>query len=79
MLLILGILGALFYKCELQHGNADTQKDVLKRCVSTETKHGEKWQAITKAVENSYKLVEALLKKAVVVLDAEERANATGA
>jgi len=30
-----------------------------------------------KAVENSYKLVDALLKKAVVVLDAEERANAT--
>ena len=52
---------------------------VLKRCVSAEPKHGEKWQAITKAVENSYKLVEALLKKAVVVLDAEERANATGA
>jgi len=67
------------YKCELQHGNADTQKEVLKRCVSAEPKHGEKWQAITKAVENSYKLVEALLKKAVVVLDAEEHANATGA
>jgi len=75
----IGDFGALYYKCELQHGNADTQKDVLKRCVSTETKHGEKWQAITKAVENSYKLVEALLKKAVVVLDAEEHANATGA
>ena len=75
----IGDFGALYYKCELQHGNADTQKDVLKRCVSTEPKHGEKWQAITKAVENTYKLVEAVLKKAVVVLDAEERANATGA
>ena len=75
----IGDFWALYYKFELQHGNADTQKDVLKRCVAAEPKHGEKWQAITKAVENSYKLVEALLKKAVVVLDAEERANATGA
>ena len=75
----IGDFWALYYKCELQHGNADTQKDVLKRCISAEPEHGEKWQAITKAVENSYKLVEALLKKAVVVLDAEERANATGA
>ncbi|RLM97932.1 pre-mRNA-processing factor 6-like [Panicum miliaceum] len=75
----IGDFWALYYKFELQHGNADTQKDVLKRCVAAEPKHGEKWQAITKAVENSHLPVEALLKKAVVALDAEERANATGA
>jgi pre-mRNA-processing factor 6 len=75
----IGDFWALYHKFELQHGNADTQKDVLKRCVAAEPKHGEKWQAITKAVENSHQPVEALLKKAVVALDAEERANATGA
>ena len=67
------------YKCELQHGNADTQKEVLKRCVSAEPKHGEKWQAISKAVENSHQPVEALLKKAVLAFDADEILNAAGA
>ncbi|RCV17769.1 hypothetical protein SETIT_3G246400v2 [Setaria italica] len=75
----IGDFWALYYKFELQHGNVDTQKDVLNRCVAAEPKHGEKWQAITKAVENSHQPVEALLKKAVVALDAEENANAAGA
>ena len=56
----------------------DTQKDVLKRCVAAEPKHGEKWQAISKAVENSHLPVEALLKKAVVELDVEENVNPVG-
>ncbi|EES18760.2 hypothetical protein BDA96_09G262600 [Sorghum bicolor] len=64
---------------KLGHGNADTQKDVLKRCVASEPKHGEKWQAISKTVENSHLPVEALLKKAVVVLDVEENINPAGA
>ncbi|CAN6351044.1 unnamed protein product [Urochloa humidicola] len=75
----IGDFWALYYKFELQHGNVDTQKDVLNRCVAAEPKHGEKWQVITKAVENSHLPVEALLKKAVVALDAEENANAAGA
>ena len=69
----------MYYKFELQHGNADAQKDVLKRCVAAEPKHGEKWQAISKAVENSHLPVEALLKKAVVVVAVEENANSAGA
>ncbi|CAN6333107.1 unnamed protein product [Urochloa humidicola] len=75
----IGDFWVLYYKFELQHGNVDSQKDVLNRCVAAEPKHGEKWQAITKAVENSHLPVEALLKKAVVALDAEENANAAGA
>ncbi|GJM91116.1 hypothetical protein PR202_ga07460 [Eleusine coracana subsp. coracana] len=68
-----------YYRFELQHGNADTQRDVLRRCVAAEPKHGEKWQAITKAVENSHLSVEALLKKAVVALAEEENHNAADA
>jgi pre-mRNA-processing factor 6 len=68
-----------YYRFELQHGNADTQKDVLRRCVAAEPKHGEKWQAITKAVENSHLSVEALLKKAVVALAEEENHNGADA
>ncbi|CAL5094896.1 unnamed protein product [Urochloa decumbens] len=68
----IGDFWALYYKFELRHGNMDMQKDVLDRCVAAEPKHGEKWQAITKSVQNSHLPVEALLKKAVVALDAEE-------
>ncbi|XP_020256952.1 protein STABILIZED1 [Asparagus officinalis] len=67
-----GDFWALYYKFELQHGNEDTQKDVLKRCVAAEPKHGERWTSISKAVENSHLLVEAILKKVVVALGKEE-------
>ncbi|KAJ7948291.1 Pre-mRNA-processing factor 6 [Quillaja saponaria] len=70
----IGDFWALYYKFELQHGTEDSQKDVLKRCVVAEPKHGEKWQAISKAVENSHQPTEAILKKAVVALGKEENA-----
>ncbi|XP_077241716.1 protein STABILIZED1-like [Tasmannia lanceolata] len=69
-----GDFWALYYKFELQHGSEDQQKDVLKRCVAAEPKHGERWTAISKAVENSHQPVEAILKKAVVALGKEESA-----
>lgn len=67
-----GDFWALFYKFELQHGTEDTQADVLKRCIAAEPKHGEKWQAVSKAVENSHQPTEAILKKVVVALGKEE-------
>ncbi|GLT67412.1 hypothetical protein SLA2020_397260 [Shorea laevis] len=69
-----GDFWALYYKFELQHGSEENQKDVLKRCISAEPKHGEKWQAISKAVENSHQPTEAILKKVVVALGKEESA-----
>ncbi|KAG5233390.1 protein STABILIZED [Salix suchowensis] len=53
----------------------EDQKDVLKRCIAAEPKHGEKWQTISKAVENSHQPTEAILKKVVVVLGKEESAS----
>jgi pre-mRNA-processing factor 6 len=73
----IGDFWALFYKFELQHGNADTQRDVLKRCIAAEPKHGERWQAISKAVENSHQPVDAILRRVVLALGAEENPNAT--
>lgn len=70
----IGDYWALYYKFELQHGNEDIQKDVLKRCVAAEPKHGEKWQAISKAVENAHQPTEAILKKVVIALGKEENA-----
>ncbi|KAJ0976730.1 hypothetical protein J5N97_012204 [Dioscorea zingiberensis] len=66
-----------YYKFELQHGTEDNQKDVLKRCIAAEPKHGEKWQTISKAVENSHLPLEAILKKAVVALGIEENSSMT--
>lgn len=69
-----GDFWAWYYKFELQHGSEENQKDVIKRCISAEPKHGEKWQAISKAVENSHQPTEAILKKVVVALGKEESA-----
>ncbi|KAL3526997.1 hypothetical protein ACH5RR_011653 [Cinchona calisaya] len=68
----IGDFWALYYKFELQHGTEETQKDVIKRCVAAEPKHGEKWQVVAKAVENSHQPTEAILKKVVVSLGKEE-------
>jgi pre-mRNA-processing factor 6 len=70
----IGDFWALYYKFELQHGSEENQKDVLKRCIAAEPKHGEKWQAISKAVENSHQPTEAILKKVLVALGKEESA-----
>lgn len=74
----IGDFWALYYKFELQHGDEETQKDVIKRCVAAEPKHGEKWQAISKAVENSHQPTEAILKKVVVSLGKEENSAENG-
>uniref|UniRef100_M8C4I5 Pre-mRNA-processing factor 6 n=1 Tax=Aegilops tauschii TaxID=37682 RepID=M8C4I5_AEGTA len=65
----IGDFRALYYKSELQHGNADTQRDVLKRCIAAEPKHGERWQATSKAVENSHQPTDAILRRVVLALD----------
>ncbi|XP_054786548.1 protein STABILIZED1-like isoform X2 [Prosopis cineraria] len=70
----IGDFWAWNYKFELQHGAEENQKEVLKRCVAAEPKHGEKWQSISKAVENSHHPTEAILKKVVVLLGKEENA-----
>jgi pre-mRNA-processing factor 6 len=68
----IGDFWALLLKFEIQHGTDDAQKEVLRRCVAAEPKHGEKWQVVAKAVENSHQPVESILKKVVVALGKEE-------
>ncbi|MFS8018977.1 putative tetratricopeptide-like helical domain superfamily, pre-mRNA-processing factor 6/Prp1/STA1 [Helianthus anomalus] len=69
-----GDFWALLYKFELQHGTEDQQKEVMRKCIAAEPKHGETWQPISKAVENSHQPVEVILKKLVVALGKEEKA-----
>ncbi|CAL9228663.1 unnamed protein product [Arabidopsis halleri] len=68
-----GDFWALYYKFELEHGSEEMQKEVLAKCVASEPKHGEKWQAISKALENAHQPVEVILKRVVIALRKEER------
>ncbi|GAB4827156.1 hypothetical protein Ancab_034045 [Ancistrocladus abbreviatus] len=67
-----------FFRHDRKHGNEDSQKDVLKSCAAAEPKHGEKWLAVSKAVENSHQTTKAILKKVVVSLGKEEGASENG-
>ncbi|KAH0933548.1 hypothetical protein HID58_010665 [Brassica napus] len=66
---------ALYYKFELQHGTEVRQKQILAKCVAREPKRGEKWQAISKAVENAHQPIEAILNKVLIALSKEEKAT----
>nr|GEW20925.1 protein stabilized1 [Tanacetum cinerariifolium] len=68
-----GDFWSILYKFELQCGTEHQHKEVLRKCVAAEPKFGEKWQAISKAVENSHQPIEAILKKSVAALVQEEK------
>lgn len=48
----MGDAWAYFYKFELTHGTDEQVRDVLKRCVDAEPKHGELWCKSSKNIEN---------------------------
>lgn len=63
---------------EKQHGTEELRAEVLKRCVDTEPRHGELWTSVSKAVENAHLSTEAILKKAVLLLEKEEASSGAG-
>ncbi|XP_071687883.1 uncharacterized protein [Rutidosis leptorrhynchoides] len=68
-----GDFWGLLYRFELQHGTEDQQKEVLRKCIDAGPKHGDKWQPISKALENSHEPVEAILVKLVHALGQQEK------
>ncbi|VVA32772.1 PREDICTED: pre-mRNA-processing factor 6 [Prunus dulcis] len=68
----IGDFWALYFKFELQHGTDENHKDVLRRCIAAQPKHGEKWQPISKALHNSHQPTEGILHQVVVELGKEE-------
>ncbi|KAI5334380.1 hypothetical protein L3X38_024513 [Prunus dulcis] len=54
----IGDFWALHFKFELQHGTDENHKDVLRRCIVAQPKHGEKWQPISKALHNFHQPIE---------------------
>ena len=67
-----GDFWVMYYSFEVQHGNEETQREVMERCIAAEPKHGEKWTKVSKAVENSHLPTEAILKKVVVAMGKDE-------
>ncbi|GBG73650.1 hypothetical protein CBR_g16993 [Chara braunii] len=65
----IGDFWAQFYKFEMQHGKPEQQEDVVKRCLSAEPHHGERWCRVSKAIENAHQPIETILKKVVASLD----------
>ncbi|XP_071713658.1 protein STABILIZED1-like [Rutidosis leptorrhynchoides] len=67
-----GDFWAFLYKFELKHGSKDEQKEVLRKCIAAQPKHGDRWQPISKAVENSHQPVEVILNQLVLALEKQE-------
>ncbi|KAJ5745625.1 RNA-processing protein HAT helix [Penicillium odoratum] len=53
---------AWYYKFLMQHGTEEKRSDVVSKCVSTEPKHGEVWQSISKDPVNAHKSTDEILK-----------------
>lgn len=62
----LGDTWAWFYKFELEHGNLDKQKKIIKRCQEADPRHGHMWTQVSKkiTIKESQK-VEDILKEVV--------------
>ena len=64
---------ARYYAFEKDYGTLEQQSAVKDRCASVEPKHGELWQATTKAMENRHKTVEEGLELVVSKLRANKK------
>ncbi|PYI29396.1 putative mRNA splicing factor [Aspergillus indologenus CBS 114.80] len=53
---------AWYYKFLLQHGTEEKRADVVAKCSTTEPKHGEVWQLVSKDPSNARKSTEEILK-----------------
>ena len=60
---------AWYLKFLQMHGTAEKRKDVVQKCVRSAPKHGEFWQTIVKAPENTRKSAEEVLDMVVDKLD----------
>lgn len=58
-----------YLKFLMQHGTDEKKEDVISKCVLSEPKHGEIWQAVAKDPVNAYKGTEEILKIVVGLLE----------
>lgn len=65
----LGDTWGWYLKFLMQHGTDEKREDVIAKCVLSEPKHGEIWQAVAKDPANAYKGTEEILKMVVGLLE----------
>ncbi|KAM3075132.1 U4/U6 x U5 tri-snRNP complex subunit Prp1 [Clarireedia jacksonii] len=65
----LGDTWAWYYKFLLQHGTEEKREDVISKCILSEPRHGEFWQAIAKDPKNAGKSIEEILKLVVAAIE----------
>lgn len=65
----LGDTWGWYLKFLMQHGTDEKREDVILKCVLSEPKHGEIWQAVAKDPANAYKSTEEILKIVVGLLE----------
>ncbi|KAG9238431.1 putative Pre-mRNA-splicing factor prp1 [Amylocarpus encephaloides] len=65
----LGDTWAWYYKFLLQHGTDEKRADVISKCVVSEPRHGEYWQAVVKDPKNARMGIEEILKAVVSKLE----------
>ncbi|XP_055343399.1 pre-mRNA-processing factor 6-like [Paramacrobiotus metropolitanus] len=58
----LGDAWAYFYKFEEQYGTEEEKAQVMRKCVETEPRHGEKWCAIAKDMKNFRRKTKTILE-----------------
>ena len=68
----LGDSWARYYAFERKHGTPEQQRAVKERCVKAEPKHGQVWQAITKAMEHRQKTEGEKLDLVVAALESDD-------
>lgn len=65
----LGDTWAWYYKFLLMHGTDEKRADVVAKCILSEPRHGEIWQAVAKDPKNAGKNLEEILKIVVTKLE----------
>ncbi|RQM08041.1 hypothetical protein DH86_00001375, partial [Scytalidium sp. 3C] len=65
----LGDTWAWYYKFLLQHGTEEKKADVIAKCILSEPRHGEYWQAVAKDPKNAGKSIEEILKLVATQLE----------
>ena len=60
---------AWYYRFLCQHGTEDKRAEVISKCVLSEPRHGEVWQAVAKKPQNARKGVEDILKLVAAELE----------
>ncbi|EEY56427.1 pre-mRNA-processing factor, putative [Phytophthora infestans T30-4] len=69
----LGDAWAHYYLFELKHGSKDAAEKVLKRAVTADPHHGEKWTCVSKQTHNRRKKAEELVKLVSLTLPFAEQ------